>query len=142
MIDISIDTSELESELEAIESALEDLAPLWGHLHRAGLPTWFNRTFETDGFGNWKPTKQPNPILRDTLRYQRSFTGITSDTIDVRSASQWDYGSGVPYGKYHEYGTSHLPIRAVAGELAEQEEFNNWVAEETEVFLREVIGVY
>ena len=125
--------------LDAVEERLKNAEKLWDHLYDSGLPSWFERTFQTDGFGSWEETSRPNPILRDTRRYESSFIGKTADTVDRRGRSDWIFGSNVEYGHYHEEGTSRLPIRAVPGSLAEQSEFDDWVKEETEKFIEAIL---
>ena len=117
---------------------MADLRGLWQRLE-PGMQDWFDRTFQTDGFGTWEPTARPNPILRDTLRYQDSFTRTTPDTIDIKNPMTWEFGSSVPYGQYHEFGTGRLPVRAVVGSLSDQREFLNWVSREADMYFAEVL---
>ena len=81
------------------------------------------------------------PILTDTGRYRASFVEGTSETIDERSALQWDYGSQTPYGIYHEEESSNLPIRSVIGELVENTGFQNWLNTEIEKYFAGIINV-
>ena len=138
MIDITIDLSELEETLDDIQEALSDLKPLWTHLYQ-GLPPWFQTTFETDGFGNWLPTQRENPILRDTYRYHDSFVKGTTDTINQMTKTQWDYGSGVEYGHFHEEGTEREQ-RQVPGELAQHPQFQKWVEDEANRYFESIVG--
>ena len=140
MIGVSVDLTELQSKLDQIKGAISDLKPLWSHLYQ-GLPQWFDKTFQTDGFGNWAATKdRDNPILRDTYKYMESFTEETTDTIDRRSKLRWHYGSNVDYGHFHEEGAEGREQRQVAGELARHEPFLEWVSEQTQTYFQEIIN--
>lgn len=137
MLDIDIH-SDVSVTLAGISNRLDNARPLWDYLYRSGLPEWFELTFQTDGFGSWKPTSRSNPILRDTRRYFRSFTQRTSGTIDVRNPQSWEYGSSVAYGRYHEEGRGQR-VRQVPGALAKEAQFDRWVGETTERWISEVI---
>ena len=137
MLDIDI-FSDVPDRMRVIADQLDDARPLWDYLYRAGLPQWFALTFETDGFGSWAPTSRPNPILRDTRRYIRSFTQRTSGTIDVRSPHSWEYGSSVEYGTFHEEGRGQR-VRQVPGALAKEAEFDRWVGETTERWIGDIV---
>lgn len=136
---LSIDIfSDVSSRLTNIANQLDDAKPLWDYLYRSGLPEWFELTFQTDGFGLWEGTSRPNPILRDTRRYFRSFTQRTKDTIDIRSRNSWEYGSSVEYGQYHEEGRGQR-VRQVPGALAKEAQFDRWVGETSERWISEVV---
>lgn len=139
MVKIDIDTSQLRKKLKAIQKEMSDLRGLWNRLE-PGIQSWSERTFQTDGFGTWEPTSRPNPILRDTRRYFKSFTETTSDTVDIKDPMSWEFGSSVPYGQYHEFGTGKLPVRAVSGALADQREFHAWISQEADKYFEEVLN--
>ena len=138
MLTIDVDAMGLNRFLKQVEREMVDLRELWQKLE-PGLQDWFAKTFQTDGFGHWEPTSRPNPILRDTRRYIKSFTQSTADTVDIKNPMTWEFGSSVYYGQFHEFGTSKLPIRAVAGELVEHSPFIQWLSEEAEMYFQEVL---
>ena len=137
MLDIDI-LSDIPNRFTSINNQFDDAKPLWEYLYRSGLPEWFELTFRTDGFGSWEPTSRPNPILRDTRRYFRSFTQRTSDTIDIRSPKSWEYGSSVPYGQYHEEGRGQR-VRQVPGALAKEAQFDRWVGDTSVRWIGDIV---
>jgi len=87
---------------------------------------WIDRNFTTEGTeARWKPLKAstirrrregPNPsrgvaILQDTGRVKDSFVRGKSGNVFASDDRQVTVGTQVPYGEFHEKGTSRMPRR-------------------------------
>lgn len=71
----------------------------------------------------WKPLKYPrrnskgrDRILQDTGLMRTSVTaGGGGQNIDEIGPTYLEWGTSVPYAKYHQYGTSRIPVRQFLG---------------------------
>ncbi len=78
------------------------------------------RRFAAGGPG-WPPLadstrerKQDPRILRATGALYRSLTAASaSDQIDERRPDRLEFGTAVPYARFHEYGTRNMPRRVL-----------------------------
>lgn len=122
-VNIVADLSPLEREIDSVIDTLDDLSWLWEVIRHEFLIPRLMNAFETDGKGTWLPTTRPNPILRDTLALYNSYTdeGATGN-VNIERGTSLTWGSEIPYSVYHEFGTAHLPVRAVVGLLADSPE--------------------
>ena len=69
------------------------------------------RRFAERGPG-WQNKADGTPAtLRRTSRLYRSLVSETRDSVAVVSAKRIQYGTLVPYGVYHQRGTSRMPRR-------------------------------
>lgn len=118
-VNIVADLSPVERQIDRAIDLLEDPSWLLDVIRREFLIPRIMNAFETDGKGTWLPTTRPNPILRDTLALYNSYTDENAPgNINIESGTSLTWGSEIPYSVYHEFGTAHLPIRAVVGLLA------------------------
>lgn len=61
------------------------------------------------------------PILQRTKRLYRSMTQMGGEAIVNKQATEMTLGSNVPYGGYHQRGTSKMPARKVIDFSDEQQ---------------------
>ena len=54
-------------------------------------------------------------LLRDTDVLMASMTGQGPDHVEDVTSVALIWGTAVPYGKYHQYGTAHVPARPFIG---------------------------
>jgi phage gpG-like protein len=63
-------------------------------------------------YAAWKSRKFPGkPILQRTGRLVKSLTGNSPDTIVDPKPDSLEFGTRVPYAKYHQRGAGKLPRR-------------------------------
>lgn len=116
---IQADLSPLERQIDRVIDDLRDPSWLFDIIRREFLIPRLMNVFDTDGKGTWLPTTRPNPILRDTRALERSYTQEGAPgNVNIERGTTLTWGSEIPYSVYHEFGTAHLPIRAVVGLLA------------------------
>jgi len=86
----------------------------------ADLQNTIRQYFRRQGgpYGSWQPLaastvarKGHSTILWETGRLMRSLWGVTPDSIRDESALRLRFGTRVPYAKFHETGTQHMPAR-------------------------------
>lgn len=123
---ITVQNTELVvAALRGVEGEITDLQSVW----KAIEPVWRGimvDQFSTEGgagaSGKWAPLSPAyaeiksqrfgdQPILQATGRLYRSLSGKTTDTIAHYDKQAAEYGSSVPYGEYHQTGTSRMPRR-------------------------------
>lgn len=70
----------------------------------------------------WKPLKYPrrnskgrDRILQDTGLMRTSVTAMGGQNTDEIGPTWLEWGTSVPYAKYHQYGTSRIPQRQFLG---------------------------
>lgn len=66
------------------------------------------------GYAKWKQIEYPNkPILQRTGRMIDSLTEATADSVNRASKTSLEFGTSVPYAKYHQAGAGDLPQRKI-----------------------------
>lgn len=78
------------------------------------------RRFALDGPG-WKPLRESTLVRKQqqghgsrTLRASgRLYSALTSASVDARGRDELAFGTDVPYARYHQHGTRHMPARPV-----------------------------
>ena len=61
---------------------------------------------------DWPNKKDGSPAtLVKSGRLKRSVTTLTNDSLVRITDKRIDFGTKVPYGQYHQWGTKHLPRR-------------------------------
>ena len=131
---------------EKISQAARDLKPFWRGAFREFIIRRFRRVFVTNGYGQWRRTSRPNPILRDTRRMYRSYTREGyRDNINKVSEQSFEWGTSTPYAGYHETGTYNsdgsirMHARPVVGAIIAQRGFEGAVTREFEKYFRGII---
>ena len=109
-----------------INRRLFDLSPIWGRIV-ALLQEDLAKEFGTKGSYSgepWKPLKEVTKkikrkrcpaevenILVCSGRLKASLTSKNSDTVVLKKKTELEFGTGVPYAIYHQYGTENMPAR-------------------------------
>jgi len=129
MLNIQIETSELETTLHGVSAALGDLSPVWRDVQDIFVAMMAQQFATEGGAGGtrWEPLsptyaarKQREvgslPILQYSGRLQRSLTSKRDAEHIFNHGPSWaEYGTSVPYARAHHYGypPRNLPARPV-----------------------------
>ena len=100
-----------------LRKQIKDLSNFWKKSVRPSLIYEAKQVFKTKGYGSWpdRKDKKKHPLLIKTSRLYNSWTKTGEPGNIFRyDATSMVWGSDVPYGKYHEYGTSKMPERPIA----------------------------
>ena len=139
-IRILVNTSDVKRELGKVAEVTKDLTPFWRGACKEFLIRRFRRVFSTNGYGRWRHTQRPNPILRDTRRMYRSYTRAGArDNINQVSERSFVWGTETPYAIYHETGTRNLDQRPVVGFIVTRRGFARSLEREVERYFEGVI---
>lgn len=130
-LSVTVDAQDLQAQLSKIQKNLTDFRPAWPMVERY-TARQYRLQFSSEGahFGTpWKPLKVwPRPqrkgrrggnrggILRDFNRLWASYTKYRSgsgDGVSVWDRFRFEKGSQVPYARFHQTGTKHMPARPV-----------------------------
>lgn len=120
--------AEFDRAFNRVSSEIEDFTAAWQEI-RAWLKRRLKHQFDTEGANNkWqalspkyaaaKEIEYPGAkILQRTGLLKESLTDGNSNTIDRITKSSLDYGTDLPYAKYHqdgaEDGAGNLPQRKI-----------------------------
>lgn len=129
-------------ELDQLEEAVDDFTPFWDILIRNVLTRWFNKAFDTGGFGRWSPRQDslPHPLLQLTGALRESLTQPnSSNNINNQSADRLEYGSELFYHIFHEQGTSRMNARPIIGSILRQAQFQVDVERAVEDYFQDII---
>ena len=120
---LDIDLESLDEDIrKAVEEwmkfakRVEDLTEFWKKSVRPSIIYEVKQVFETDGWGSWAKRKddEPHPLLRKTGKLYNSWIKTGAPGNVFRFDKRWmEWGSSIPYGKYHEWGTSKMVERPI-----------------------------
>lgn len=117
---------ELEVRISRISGAARNLAPAWPTVVTA-LRSVEAQVFASEGGfsrgGRWKPLSRRYALRKARLRpgakileysgrLRGSLTGSSSDSIYRPGPRSLEYGTSVPYARYHQEGGGFLPRRS------------------------------
>lgn len=125
--------AERQADLQAVIGRMEDLTPVWDFVHSAWLGE-MTQQFATQGSyidgEEWAPLNPdyarrklahfhvpaPYGILYRTGRLMEALSQSAAEAhvYEARPDSAL-LGATVPYGKYHQTGTEHMPKRRIIG---------------------------
>jgi phage gpG-like protein len=117
---------ELDRTFLGVGQTISDLRPVWEYAERAFYAIEREQFASQGGAGRsgkWKELSAAYakakakaypgmPILQRTGRLMRSLTGNTGDSVLEKREQEFSIGSKVPYGRYHQSGTSKMPQRS------------------------------
>lgn len=128
MIQVSIQQTglrDVQVGLSRLEGAIRDMRPAWDQVVQY-LDAVETQAFSSEGGttagGKWAPLKEEyrrwkarnwpgRQILELTGRLKDSVLGSTPDTVSSRTQTRLEYGTSVPYARYHQRGEG-VPERA------------------------------
>ena len=141
MFDIKIDGKSLLLEtLKEKKKRLTNYREFFEDYVTPALFKRFDDIFEKEGavsnFSRWRRLRAATilekkrkgyrlEILRRTDRLQKAYTRRNSDSQVLIRPQSLTYKNLVPYGAYHETGTSRVPKRTVIARLLAYKEFRN-----------------
>ena len=127
MITVDVDDSGLQVMLNGIRSAMNDLTPIWPQVRDVYM-TFMRQQFTTEGgyagvdwaplsgnYARWKSQQAPGKtILRFRDRMYNSLTQQNhADQVYRTEPQKMEWGTRVPYARFHQLGTHKMPKRVV-----------------------------
>lgn len=125
MIDVTVNSTRLIQKLDGLALGLKDLTPVWGKVHEVFI-AFVQRVFASQGsyvgeawaplspaYARWKAAHSANAgILQLRGRLYGSLSAPDHPDHIFRSGPSWaEYGTQVPYAKFHQTGTRRMPRR-------------------------------
>lgn len=120
---IHVPVEKVEQGLSHRLAAISDLRDFYNLVARPILIRDIEEIFQRQGSPRWalrKPTKPPttHPLLRRTGRLYNSLTKPGGENISIATKDTFTFGTSVPYARYLEGGTKHMPARPILGTVA------------------------
>ena len=124
-------TFEVEGQQQVVRSFnrvtdhISDLRAVWDYV-QPELYKIIDENFKSEGArggsGKWKPLSPAyakrkaklypgKPILQATGRMYAALTGVTGDSLVVKSKDEFAIGTSLEYPSYHQRGTNRMPKR-------------------------------
>lgn len=115
---------EFDRAFNRVSAEITDFRTAWANV-RAWLKMRMRRQFEVEGavskwaalspaYREWKQIHYPGKkILVRTGNLKESLTDGNADTIDRETANSFEYGTRLPYSKFHQDGDLNLPQRKI-----------------------------
>lgn len=112
----------LAARLERFAMSVEDARPAFEEMHTY-LERGEAQTFDSQGGAlgaHWPPAADPQSktdprLLVATGALRASLASQTGESERVATSTEMRFGTRVPYGRFHEYGTSRMPARPFLG---------------------------
>lgn len=118
-----VPTEDVARGIENQLAALSDLRDFYNLVTRPILIRDIQEIFQRQGSPPWqlrKPTKPPttHPLLRRSGRLYNSLTKPGGENISIATKDIFTFGTSVPYARYLEGGTKHMPARPMLATVA------------------------
>ena len=117
-IEVSINSQKIDKKLRKMAKSLDDMREYYETVALPRIIEHLKDIFRTGADGTWakRLDNLPHKLLRKSGRLYRSYTSRASpDNITVIKKRVFEFGSSVPYAKYHEEGTRRMQAREITG---------------------------
>jgi phage gpG-like protein len=117
----------VREQLSRFTDQMDDFTPVFQEVALALETNWMPSRFAGKGgdlgkpwpplsprYAAWKALHYPGrPMMVLSGRLKASLTGRSSDSIRRVGQKEFEFGTAVPYGVFHHFGTSKMPQRRV-----------------------------
>ena len=118
-ITIEISKPEVKAAIDKfnkLSKKMNNMSQYWEQYARPLIIEEVKEVFNTEGYGDWVPRKDRDnkrPLLIGTRRLYNSWTKPgADDNINKVGPKTFEWGTRVPYAKYHEY-EGRTPKRSI-----------------------------
>lgn len=124
-VDVECRIEKVQNLVADIQDRCTDARPVFRWAHQE-LKKTFSDNFTTQGlpvggwaplsaeYASWKATRFPGaPPMVQTGRLFRSIADLSDPQVNEINKLSATFGTGVPYAKFHQYGTEKMPKREI-----------------------------